>query len=44
MITTLTIVSAIGFVLLPIGQWVAARPVIALKLLLNRQFGSVVAM
>jgi DHA2 family multidrug resistance protein len=40
----LSIVSAIGFVLLMIGQATAKRPVIQLRLLLDRQFGSVVAM
>ncbi|WP_296952896.1 MDR family MFS transporter [uncultured Massilia sp.] len=43
-IVWLTIVSAIGFVLLMVGQVTARRPVIRLKLLLDRQFGSVVAM
>lgn len=40
----LAVMSAIGFVLLFAGQAVAKRPVIRLKLLLDRQFGSVVAM
>ena len=39
----LSLVSAIGFVMLLLGQFVAARPVIRLRLLLDRQFGSVVA-
>lgn len=36
--------SAVGFGLLFWGQWVAARPIIKLKLLLDRQFGSVALM
>lgn len=43
-IIKLTIVTAIGFVLLFAGQIFAKRPVIRLKLLLDRQFGSVAAM
>ncbi|MGE4431644.1 MAG: DHA2 family efflux MFS transporter permease subunit [Sphingobium sp.] len=43
-IIKVTIVSAIGFVLLIAGQFFAKRPVIKLKLLLNRQFGSVALM
>lgn len=44
MIIWLSIVSAIGFVLLFTGQKLAPRPVIRLSLLLDRQFGSVVVM
>lgn len=40
----LAVVSAIGFGLLFAGQTLARRPVIRLRLLLDRQFGSVVAM
>lgn len=40
----LSIVSAIGFVLLFSGQVFARRPVIKLRLLLDRQFGSVAVM
>ena len=43
-IIELTILSIIGFGLLFAGQFVASRPVIRLKLLLDRQFGSVVIM
>ena len=43
-ILRLAIVSAFGFVLLFWGQATAQRPVIRLKLLLDRQFGSVVVM
>ena len=43
-IIELSIVAAVGFVLLFAGQFVAERPVIRLKLLLDRQFGSVVLM
>lgn len=43
-ILILTVVSVIGFALLIAGQFVARRPVIRLKLLLDRQFGSVVVM
>lgn len=43
-IVTLSIVSFIGFVVMMIGQFTAKRPVIRLKLLIDRQFGSVVAM
>ena len=44
LIGRLAIVSAIGFALLLWGQLTAPRPVIRLKLLLDRQFGSVVVM
>lgn len=44
LIIQLSLVSALGFVLLLAGQFVAAKPVIRLKLLLDRQFGSVVVM
>lgn len=40
----LTVVTVIGFTLLFLGQAVARRPVIRLRLLLDRQFGSVVVM
>jgi MFS transporter, DHA2 family, multidrug resistance protein len=40
----LAIVSAIGFVSLVVGQITARKPVIQLRLLFDRQFGSVVAM
>lgn len=40
----LTLVSVTGFILLFVGQATASKPVIRLKLLLDRQFGSVVAM
>jgi DHA2 family multidrug resistance protein len=40
----LSVVSAIGFVLLFLGQALAKKPVIRLNLLLDRQFGSVVVM
>jgi len=43
-ISWLTIVSAIGFAMLMAGQIRAPRPVIRLRLLLDRQFGSVVLM
>lgn len=43
-IIKVTIVSVIGFALLIAGQFYARRPVIKLKLLLNRQFGSVAMM
>ncbi|KKW90769.1 MULTISPECIES: DHA2 family efflux MFS transporter permease subunit [Sphingobium] len=43
-IVMMSIVSAIGFILLFAGQLVAKRPVIRLKLLLDRQFGAVAAM
>lgn len=40
----ISIVSFAGFVLMMIGQLTARRPVIQLRLLLDRQFGSVVVM
>lgn len=40
----LAVLSVIGFILVMIGQLTAKRPVIRLSLLLDRQFGSVVAM
>jgi DHA2 family multidrug resistance protein len=40
----LTIVSVLGFISLFTGQIVSRRPVIRLRLLLNRQFGAVVVM
>jgi DHA2 family multidrug resistance protein len=43
-IVALTCLSVVGFGLLFAGQRFASRPVIRLKLLLDRQFGSVVAM
>jgi len=44
LIQTMALVSGIGFALLFAGQVVAHRPVIKLKLLLDRQFGSVALM
>jgi DHA2 family multidrug resistance protein len=44
LIIWLTLLSVSGFVLMMIGQFTAKRPVIRLKLLLSRQFGSVVVM
>lgn len=44
LIVQLTIMTVIGFVLLGIGQLRAAKPVLKLGLVLNRQFGSVVVM
>ncbi|PTD19008.1 MDR family MFS transporter [Sphingomonas fennica] len=44
LIVWLSVMSAFGFVLLLIGQFVARKPVIRLSLLLDRQFGAVVAM
>jgi len=44
LILWLTLISALGFVLLLLGQVLARRPVIRLSLLLDRQFGSVVVM
>lgn len=44
LIVTLSLISLLGFVLLGLGQWTARKPVIRLSLMLNRQFGSVVAM
>lgn len=38
------VISAVGFVLLMIGQRTAVRPVIRLSILLDRQFGSVAVM
>ena len=43
-IVWITILSAVGFALMMTGQLTAKRPVIRLKLLLDRQFGSVVVM
>jgi MFS transporter, DHA2 family, multidrug resistance protein len=43
-IVWISILSCAGFVLMMIGQWTARRPVIQLRLLLDRQFGSVVVM
>lgn len=43
-IVKMTIVSAVGFVLLFAGQVFAKRPVIKLSLLLNRQFGAIALM
>jgi len=40
----LSAVSLLGFILLFAGQWLAKKPVIALRLLLDRQFGAVVVM
>jgi len=44
LIIKLSLVSALGFIFLIAGQFVARRPVIRLQLLLDRQFGSVVVM
>lgn len=44
LIVRLSLVSAFGFALLLAGQFLARKPVIRLKLLLDRQFGSVVVM
>lgn len=44
LIITLSLISLLGFALLGLGQVIARKPVIRLSLLLNRQFGSVVAM
>jgi len=44
MITTLSVVSLIGFFLMMTGQLTAKRPVIQLRLLIDRQFGAVVVM
>lgn len=44
MIVRLSLMSAVGFALLIAGQFLAARPVIMLKLLLSRAFGSVIIM
>nr|WP_154382103.1 MDR family MFS transporter [Duganella guangzhouensis] len=44
LIVWLSLLSLSGFVLMMIGQMTAKRPVIRLKLLLSRQFGSVVVM
>ncbi|KAF1047418.1 MAG: putative multidrug resistance protein EmrY [Xylophilus sp.] len=43
-IVWLFVISAVGLVLLLLGQWTAERPVIRLAILLDRQFGSVVVM
>ncbi|QDC39731.1 DHA2 family efflux MFS transporter permease subunit [Sphingobium fuliginis] len=43
-IVLMSIVSGIGFILLFAGQYFAKRPVIRLKLLLDRQFGAVALM
>ena len=43
-IVWLTVLSVVGFIVMMAGQLTAKRPVIRLKLLLDRQFGSVVAM
>lgn len=43
-IVWIAILSAVGFALMMTGQLTAKRPVIRLKLLLDRQFGSVVVM
>jgi DHA2 family multidrug resistance protein len=40
----LALTSLVGFILLFVGQAVSAKPVIRLKLLLDRQFGAVVVM
>ncbi|WP_413061644.1 MDR family MFS transporter [Sphingomonas carotinifaciens] len=43
-IIILSLIAALGFVLLLAGQFLAKRPVIKLSLVLDRQFGSVVVM
>ncbi len=43
-IVRLTIMTLIGFAMLGIGQFRAAKPVLKLRILMNRQFGSVVVM
>ena len=43
-IVKLAILSMVGFAMLFAGQFVSAKPVIRLRLLLDRQFGSVVVM
>ena len=43
-IVRLTIMTLIGFVMLGIGQFRAAKPVLKLRIVMNRQFGSVVVM
>lgn len=44
LIIRLTIITVIGFVMLAIGQAWAPKPVLKLRIVLNRQFGSVVIM
>jgi DHA2 family multidrug resistance protein len=44
LIIKLTIMTVVGFLMLGIGQLRAAKPVLKLRLLMNRQFGSVVVM
>lgn len=44
LILKLTVLTVIGFVMLGLGQVLAAKPVLKLRLVLNRQFGSVVLM
>jgi DHA2 family multidrug resistance protein len=44
LIVQLTIMAVVGFVMLGIGQLRAAKPVLKLRLVVNRQFGSVVVM
>lgn len=44
LIVQLTIMTIAGFVMLGIGQLWAAKPVLKLRLVMNRQFGSVVVM
>ncbi|KQM13337.1 MDR family MFS transporter [Novosphingobium sp. Leaf2] len=44
LILTISAVSLLGFMLLGLGQITSSKPVIRLRLLLNRQFGSVVIM
>ncbi|MDH7972978.1 MDR family MFS transporter [Sphingomonas sp. AR_OL41] len=44
LIIKLTVVTIAGFVMLGIGQLWAAKPVLKLRIVLNRQFGSVVVM
>ena len=44
LINTLAVVSAFGFILVALGQWRAREPVIQLKILFQRSFGSVFIM
>lgn len=44
LIVRLSVMTAVGFVLLLLGQVVTQKPVLKLRLLLSRQFGSVVVM
>ena len=44
LILQLTIMTVVGFIMLGLGQLLAKRPVLKLRLVLDRQFGSVVVM